>query len=174
VTKTEPAGGPRPIEASLAFGCLNPRGQPRLLGSTTSGLTVYRSKRVGLVHADTVVLHAPWIAYTKIVSGIDTWMLYVVAVNLRTNSRRVCAVGLGGPDGGRPAPYVSELALAGDGNLAWTGGNQRTSLPTVAACDATGVTVLDDGEGVNLHSLSIRGSRVSWIHSGRRRAALLP
>ncbi len=175
VSRTEPTGGTRRLEDSLAFGCLIPRGKPRLLGSTLSRLAVYRNKKIGLVDTDTFELRAPWIAYTKTISGIDTWTLYVVAINLRTNRRNVCAVGGGGPDGDRPPANVSEIALAADGTVAWTGTRlvRESYEKQVAVCSRTGEKVIDSGEGIGLHSLKLHGSTLSWTDFGETRTAQL-
>jgi hypothetical protein len=62
VTRTENSGG-NGHAVSLSFACLNPRGRPVLLGSTESGLAVYRRKHVGIVYTEPLSSRFPWVAF---------------------------------------------------------------------------------------------------------------
>jgi hypothetical protein len=44
----------------------------------------------------------------------------------------------------------------------------------IVACSATGEIVLDQGEGIELKSLELSGSTLSWTDSGERRTSRLP
>jgi hypothetical protein len=75
---------------------------------------------------------------------------------------------------------ITSVALKGNGSLGWIGASRieptsgRGSLtPVVGACDADGARVLDHGEGINLHSLELKGSTLTWMDAGETRAAVL-
>jgi hypothetical protein len=166
--------GPSQALGTFAFACLNPRGHPMLLASTEGAF--YHRKRVGTVDTKTIAIHAPWVAFARRVSYTDTSTLYVVAMNLQTTMRRVCRAG------GSFAPifssYVSDIAVTRDGTVAWIGGfthHGRLSSAKVVTCGSTGSeTTLDEGESIDLHSLKLRGSTVTWMNSGKARSAELP
>lgn len=168
--------GHHEVEVPLLFGCLAPHGHPRLLGGTSTSLAVYRGKHVGLVETKTLALAAPRVAYAKTISGVDTSTTSVVATNLRTNSSSYCSVG--GTQAPNRGPSVAGIALNAGGSLAWIGEVRVGPLSApftrkVVACDANGDHELDSGEGIDLDSLALHGSRLTWTHSGETRTATL-
>lgn len=108
-----------PFEVPLVFGCLNPRGHPRLLGSPSSSFSRYKGHLVGLLHTETLAIDAPWVAYASSATVVDAPGIGVTAVNLRTNTRRGCNVG-GGPVT-LAQPSVADVVVTRGGAIAWAG-----------------------------------------------------
>jgi hypothetical protein len=79
----------------------------------------------------------------------------------------------------RPGYQPIDLVLTASGALAWdvpraSPSCSGTSLPCrVIKSDRDGRAVLDEGFGIVLTSLELRGSTVSWIRDGIRRSATL-
>jgi hypothetical protein len=116
------------------------------------------------------VLHAPWVAGREVKRGRDTLRLAVRARNLRTGATISCPVGFGFNPGNKPS--LSGIVLKHDGSVAWIGKKGGSTL-AVGACDSTGERILDSGEGIDLESLKLHGSTVTWIYSGESRSAVL-
>lgn len=120
-----------------------------------------------------VVLNASWVAaVNRRFHGVDGISISVLTVNLRTGRGATCKVGGGSAPNRRPS--VIRIALKRDGAVAWTAERlpRAPQLDEVAACNAAGeVSVLDEGEGIDLTSLSLRGSQLRWAHSGETRSA---
>lgn len=153
----------------LLFGCLEPNGRPRLLGSARSGTQVYRHKALPFANVRTLRMHAPWVAYAAISSGVDTWSLAVRVRNLRTNARRNCPIAVTrAPERG---PSLTGIEVSGGGAVAWIG--TRDSQRQVVSCTAAGEQILDEGLGIALHSLTLRGSLLSWRDGGEAHLARL-
>jgi hypothetical protein len=60
--------------------------------------------------------------------------------------------------------------------MAWTAygyGRKSTVSREVARCTPTGTEVLDTGEGIDLHSLSLHGSTLTWTNAGSTHTASL-
>jgi hypothetical protein len=123
--------------------------------------------------------------------------LAIVAKNLLTGGARLWAVG-GRRGSPKNAPSVTDLALKRNGSVAWIA-IQRVALPVqpvyippgttlppiypprrwsyerrVVAGNRTGEqVVLDSGESIDLHSLRLHGSTLSWTDFGETRMAQL-
>jgi hypothetical protein len=170
--------GTRNVEVPLVFGCLKPRGHPRLLGSTSSGLSSYKGRLVGLLHTDTLTIRAPWTAYASSATVIDASGIGVTAVNLRTNTRRGCNVGGGVVTLAQPS--VSNVVVTRSGTIAWAGVTRpernwnEPMVNVVARCgEDLGFEVLDSGPGIELHSLALHGSTLTWTDEGETHSAAL-
>jgi hypothetical protein len=159
------------------YGCLVATGRSRLLNAPAR----LHPQSPGLqpVSIDTkiIALHAPWAAYPEQFITADTFTLVVAATNLQSGKTAYCEVP--GTRAPRRGPSVSAIVLKGDGSVAWIGEanssglDEGTLVRTVVACDSTGSRVLDSGEGIDLHSLTLRGSRLNWSDSGITRSASL-
>jgi hypothetical protein len=64
--------------------------------------------------------------------------------------------------------------------LAAAVGSEKTSVVDrrhpareVAAADTSGLTVFDEGEGIDVHSLTLHRSRLSWLDAGATRSVFL-
>ena len=172
VTRIAYPKAPNPFEEELAFACLEPAGQPRLLASISSGLSAYRGRRVGFTDLDTLALHRPRAAFAWTVSGIDTSKVFVVTLNLRTNIRVRCLIG--GRFLAKPGPSVAKIAIAAKGQAVWVKELARSSEIEVETCSRDGeVVVLDHGSGIDAQSLAVHGARASWLNEGEQRSASL-
>ena len=70
--------------------------------------------------------------------------------------------------------------LKPDGSLAWVGSTKQTLggrrgplTPEVGACDSTGEHLLDSSAGIDLQSLALHGSTLTWTDSGETHSAIL-
>ncbi len=120
-------------------------------------------------------LRAPWVAGLVSKHGRDTLRLAIGARDLRTGTFKSCAVGSGFNPGNKPS--VAGFVLKRDGSVAWIGESRVAGTgrraPAVGACDSTGEHILDSGEGIDLHSLALHGSMLTWTDAGLTRSALL-
>lgn len=162
-------------EAPLIYGCLVSSGKSRKLSPLPR-----RSGRGAPLMEAPFALNAPWVAgAVHQQTGLDTSRITVGARDLRSGRRRSCAVG-GGDHSPRSRGNVKEIVLKQNGSLAWSGHGRigdapggQFPLPEVVACDSSGEHLLDSGPGVDLHSLKLQGSRLTWTDSGETRSALL-
>jgi hypothetical protein len=118
-------------------------------------------------------LQGPWVAgvgHTR--HGIDTSQVAIKAVNLKTGAVKQCT---GWANVGHPGGKVTAIALKSNGSTAWAmvPGFRPPHVNTVAACESEGRRVLDEGEGIDLESLALNGSTVTWTDSGEMRSATL-
>lgn len=124
-----------------------------------------------------LLLRAPWAGGVLRHQGVDTYRLTVLALNVRTGSATECPAGGGSHVGGRSGTLLSWMVLSTRGSLAWTAygyGRKTTVSREVASCTTTGTQVLDSGEGIDLHSLKLNGSTLTWTNGGERQSATLP
>lgn len=161
-------------QVPLVFGCVKPAGHPRLLGSTSSSFAV--TERIGLMHPETLVSAAPWVAYPLLETGGGYSSLMVITTNLRTNARGDCSAG--GAVAREPVPSVSDIALGRAGSVVWAGESnfdtRYAMVPMVVSCAYwSGERVLESGAGIDLHSLSLHGSILTWMNEGATRSAVL-
>jgi hypothetical protein len=108
--------------------------------------------------------------------GVDTFRLSVRAINLRTGAPVECEAG-GGSAVFKTATLVKRVLLSQTGAIVWGSKttHRREELGRqIIVCTETGTEVLDEGQGIDLSSLKLRGGAVSWIDSGVRRTAVLP
>jgi hypothetical protein len=127
-------------------------------------------------------LAAPWAAGAVTEqTGRDSHRLSVTARNLHSGQRKSCFVA-SGSHSPRSTGRVTSIVLKSNGSLAWCGHARfgesdeiRRHFPTreVVACDSQGERLLDSGPGIDLHSLSLHGSTLTWTNAAETRTALL-
>jgi hypothetical protein len=121
-------------------------------------------------------LDAPWAAGgVGQQTGRDSRENSISARNLRSGQRKSCYVGNGHSP--RASGGVRSIVLKRNGSFAWSGhsriGEGELTPPKVVACDSAGEHVLDSGPEIDLHSLKLHGSMLTWTDSGETRSALL-
>ncbi len=127
-------------------------------------------------------LTVPWAAGAVTLSrGRDAHGLSVAARNLQTGQIKSCLVG-GGHGSPRSTGGVGSIALKRNGSLAWAGharigqsGEIERQFPPreIVACDSEGERLLDSGESIDLYSLKLHGSKLTWTDAGETRSATL-
>jgi hypothetical protein len=133
---------------------------------------------VSYADIEPVALNAPWVAYPESIRGRDTSRLKVAVKNLRTGATLYCQAGFRIAPASRP--HLTGIGLKRDASLAWIGESRPPPssgrgplVPVVGVCDSTGSRVLDSGEGIDLHSLKLHGSTLTWTDEGETRSATL-
>lgn len=170
-----PLAGParkRAPEGARVYGCLFAAGRPVLLGRTFAFLDHAR------VETDAFALHAPRVAYAETFMGVDFNRVHLVVRDLRTGKVEQ------EQDAAPKTPLVesftsvADIELTGTGAVAWS--SEKTSMVDrrhpareVAATDSSGLTVLDEGEGIDVHSLTLPRSKLSWLDGGVPRSVFL-
>ncbi len=161
------AGGLNPLEPGRperVYGCLVSTGRSIKLSPLP------RTSRWGApVMYGPFALDAPWAAGgVGQQTGRDSRENSISARNLRSGQRKSCYVGNGHSP--RASGGVRSIVLKRNGSFAWSGHSRIGEVtggelppPKVVACDSTGEHVLDSGPGIDLHSLKLQGSRLTWI-----------
>ncbi|HVC06146.1 MAG TPA: hypothetical protein VND98_00975 [Solirubrobacterales bacterium] len=162
--------GSEPPETDRIFACLVSGGVVRKLSPL--GKSKFRPPMMGAPF----VLRAPWVAGLVSEHGRDTLRLAIGARDLRTGAFRSCEVGFGFNGGNKPS--VAGIVLKRDGSVAWIGKSRvpgtTQRAPEVGVCSVNGEeAVLDSGEGIDLHSLELHGSTLTWANSGVTHYAVL-
>jgi hypothetical protein len=99
--------------------------------------------------------------------------VYVAVVDLRTGARREFSIP---PDqlNGNSAPVVHRaLVLSANGSIAWIGCVDCSKGYEVHVADRTGARVVDSGPGIDVDSLRLSGTTVTWTNGGAVRSAAL-
>ncbi len=129
---------------------------------------------------ETLVLRAPWVAYSIASVGIDVGRSGISVRNLRTGAETQSYAAVTMP--AKPVPEsfttAAKIVLQTDGDVAWVGreisiGSQIPRLQ-VELGDSAGLSVLDEGPGIDPNSLSLSGSMLSWSNAGVTHEAELP
>ncbi len=159
-----------PTEIQRIFGCLVSTGRSRKLSPILLG------RRDSESMSAPFVLQAPWIAGAGWrLRGVDGVTLTARAVNLRTGVSKDCFVGARPGTVGR----LISIVLKRNGSLGWAGNGQfgppvrKPPVHEVVVCDSEGERLLDSGAGINLHSLALHGSTLTWTNAGVTRTAVL-
>ncbi len=172
------------------------RGRVYTLSNHTSGpktqstygclFTTGHSWRLGRAHgfasldSETLVLRSPWVAYSETISGEDSSASTILVKSLRTGHVSHTYPAVTQRSGVESATRVAHIALKGNGSVAWIG--EETSIPPgpgslrlrqVDIADSAGFSVVDQGDGIDPHSLKLHGLRLSWKDSGVTRSAVL-
>jgi len=66
--------------------------------------------------------------------------------------------------------------LKPDGSVGWIGEARvggKYHVPEVGVCDEIGGSILDSGEGIDLNSLKLNGSTLTWTTSGEMHSVVL-
>lgn len=150
------------------FGCLKNIGEARLLNAPGEQEGYWFG-----VDEHALAIHAPLVAYAFTAYYLDSHATFVRVRNLNGNSTvRGCPAGRGLAP--RRQPRVGGIVLNARASVAWSVEGGTFGNPfAVVACDSAGQHVLDSGEGIDLESLSLQNSVVSWLDDGSRREARL-
>jgi hypothetical protein len=185
-------GGGEPVWTTRVYGCLFPK------GSRDWQLSPRDTRRSPRLLGKTVLLNAPWSGGVMRTLGGDSFILSVRARNLRTGSSNECEVGARAY--GHFVSHVASVAkvvLSPSGTLAWSGYGvireyevpasgvqyfppstpyfQRLEIgKEVVRCSADSREVLDSGEKLNLASITLRGSKLTWTNAGQPKTSQLP
>jgi hypothetical protein len=105
--------------------------------------------------------------------GQDATRVYVTSLDVRTGKGRRCLIGSADRSG--QLPSVRLLLIDNAGALAWAAITPSPTgrAPLIGACDSQGNRVLDSGAGVEIKSVELRGSTLSWTNAGGPRSAQL-
>jgi hypothetical protein len=156
-------GGPTSTQAVNA--CLKPLGPPRRLGPARPNGKFFASSMPGPFG-----LAAPWAGgYEVRTTGQDGFLIFASARNLRTQHWHRCFVN--GAD--RPLSSPHELLMTQNGNMAWATTVPGSSDKAVGVCDGAGRRIVARGTNIEVDSLRLRGSILSWTESGVSRSAEL-
>lgn len=150
------------------------------LFSTRHWWRLDRPKGWSSLNRETLVLRAPWVAYSITSMGIDSGGSGISVKNLRTGAETQTygAVTLPPFRGPETFTSIAKIVLQDDGNVAWIGrevsiGNQTPRLQ-VELGNSAGLSVLDEGPDIAPDSLSLDGSTLTWSNAGVTRTAELP
>jgi hypothetical protein len=153
------------------LGCVEPSGRATQISPSRAG-----KFRTQLVRP--IVVNRAWVAAAQLTqAGRDTHGLAVVSRDLRTRQIKKCNVGSG--QSPSQAGKVVRVVLTGNGSVAWAGrgrvglATKKVPIPQIVACDHNRQRILDSGEGLQLTSLSLHGSSVTWLNSGVEHSATL-
>ena len=169
--------GTEPPKSARIFGCLFSVGRPWQLNAVPRH-SVFGEARGISVDDASLILKDQQVAYPEYFYGVDSSVLAVTTKSLRTGQVTYCKVGFRiAPS---RTPKVSGIELTRRGSVAWIGRSrpQHSSgrdplTPEVGACDSTGSHILEAGEQIDLHSLALRGSTLSWENAGVVHTAVL-
>ena len=162
--------GSDPPWTERIFGCLRSSQHPWQL----SPQDVRQSPRLV---AKTAALSRPWAGGLMVLLGVDTHRYTVRARNLRTGALTECEAG-GGNAIFKSNTDVKKLVLTVGGAIAWSTERVQRGLNSsgkeILACGANGKQVLDAAEDIDLSSLEVHGTTLTWLDSGTRRRAEVP
>jgi hypothetical protein len=155
-------GGTAPV-----LSCLKSSGKSRRLGP------LQRLGKSASVRGP-FALKATWTgAVEERKAGTNSAKVFVISQDARTGKTRRCLVGSGDRPGRFPA--VRHLFIDKTGALAWGAftASPTGQAPEIGVCDSQGNRILDSGAGVEIDSLELRGSVLSWVNAGGPRSAVL-
>ncbi len=151
------------------YGCSGTSGKRSTLGKRTSCL--------GTERAGPVTLTGQLVAYGVQICGVDTGFAQVVVRRLSDGKRLTSAPAFTGPLGAEPFQSVDSLVLKADGAVAWiaTGRSLAThsSHRQVQSEDKNSQKLLDSSGSIQLGSLRLNGSTLTWKRGGKTRSASL-
>jgi hypothetical protein len=156
-----------PGPATPFYGCLKSSGKSGRIGpvkrggeeASMSGPFGFKSTWAGAVESR----HA----------GDTTWV-YAAARNIQADYGKRCLVG--GSDQAGRLPAMRTLLIDDKAEaLVWAviTPSPTGRAPLIGACDTRGARVLDSGAGVEIKTLELHGSTVSWEDAGGPRSAQL-
>jgi hypothetical protein len=160
---------PGPFGQTRTYGCLFSSGRSWSLSPKS---------RFTRLDPETVVLRAPWVAYSEATNAVDNAVAAIFVRNLRTGrvaQRHPAVTEVSGPEN---FSSVAQIVLNDTGAVAWIGEENSITaggllLRQVEIGDSAGFSVADQGAGIEPRSLELHGSTLSWIDSGTVRSALL-
>jgi hypothetical protein len=156
-------------------------GQTRTYGclfSTGRSWSLSPKSRFTHLNPETVVLRAPWVAYSETTIAVDNAAAAIFVRNLRTGHLAQSHPAVTEVSGPENHSSVTQIALTGYGAVAWIGEESSISagglvLRQVEIGDSAGFSVADQGAGIDPQSLELHGSTLSWTNSGTAHSALL-
>jgi hypothetical protein len=132
------------------------------------------------LNRETLVLQAPWVAYSITSMGIDSGGSGISVKNLRTGAETQTYGAVTLPPFRSPETFtsVAKIVLQGDGDVAWIGrevsvGVEQPRLQVELGGPA-GFSVLDEGPAIDPKSLTLSGSILTWSNAGVTHTAELP
>jgi hypothetical protein len=184
-------GGGEPAWTTRIYGCLS------LRGSHDWQLSPRDTRHSPRLLTKTILLNAPWSGGVMRSAGGDSYSLSVRARNLRTGFSNECEAGAGRFPRSVGNASVAKAVLSPSGTLAWSGygvireyegpvsGVQYFPSSTpyfvraesgdeIVVCSAGSREVLDSGEKLDLASIRLRGSTLTWTNAGQPKKAQLP
>jgi hypothetical protein len=124
-----------------------------------------------------VALSGSVAAYGVMRCGVDTGEAQVAVRRLTDGKLLHTAEATSHVPGPEAYQSVGSVVVRTDGAVAWIGAARsiisRRRLVEVHRLDRRGGAILDQGAGIAASSLRLRGLRLSWTDSGRRRSATL-
>jgi len=153
--------------ASIVFGCVRGSRKTSRIGP------IPPAGRKAVVHGP-ITVNGKWVAAVEErPDGATGWRVYVTSRNAGTSKGRHCLIGSG--DSKSKAPAVRVVLMNANGGLAWAAITPTPNgrAPIIGACDSQGNRVLDSGAGVEIKTLELHGSTVSWENAGGPRTARL-
>lgn len=151
-------------------------------GCSTTGPRSYRlgaaARTVREGSVGPVALAGVHVAYGLSQFGVDTVSAQVIVRNLGTGVRLRSESATTHALGVEFFQSVAAVVVKPDGAVAWIGQGGSIIHPgrreiEVNRADSRGQALLDSGTGIDVRSLRLRGSTVSWRHAGRVRSASL-
>lgn len=160
------APGPSQGRAAPFYGCLKSSGKSSRIGPVKRGGNASMSGPFGF--------RSTWAGAIESLQIGDTTWIYAAARNIQSDYGRRCLVGSADQAGQLPAVRV----LLIDDNteaLAWAAITPSPTghAPLIGACDTRGTRVLDSGAGVEIKTLELHGSTLSWGNAGGPQTAQL-
>lgn len=153
--------------AQVVFGCI--RGSKK---TSRIGPIVKAGQKAAM--RGPIALNGKWVgAVEERPDGGSGRKIFVASRKIGTGKSRRCLIGSGDPQGKAPAVRV---VLIGDaGALAWGAITPTPDgrAPIIGACDSHGNRVLDSGAGVELNSMSLSNSTLTWTDAGGTRSERL-
>jgi hypothetical protein len=151
------------------YGCADRAGKSYRLG--TSGFCT-GADRVG-----PVALSGEVAAYGVQRCGVDTGTAQTVVRRLSDGAVLHTAPATSRFPGAESYQSLTAVVVKADGAVAWIGEARsiigRGVVIEVHRYDGGGQAQLDHGTGIAARSLRLRGSRLSWLHAGHTRTAIL-
>jgi hypothetical protein len=162
---------------------------PRLFGCLAGTLHSYRLNatpkhpifgegRSVSVSSEAISIAAPRVSYAETFYGVDTSVLAIAIKDLSKGTTAYCKVAF--TEAPAPKPVVTKIAISATWSVGWIGRSRpvqqsgRSPLtPSVGACDSAGSRVIESGNGLDLQSLTLRGSRLTWLNGGKQHSAKL-
>lgn len=125
-----------------------------------------------------ISIAAPRVSYAETFYGVDTSVLAVVVKDLSKGTAAYCRVAF--TEAPAPRPAVTKIALSATWSVGWIGRSRtmqqsgRSPLtPTVGVCDSAGSRVIESGNGLDLHSLALHGTQLTWLNGGQQHSTRL-
>jgi hypothetical protein len=157
------------LRSEVKYGCLRASGVSRSLGPIRSGDGVWRASMPG-----PFAVNAPSVGGIEArVVGQDTVRLFTAARNVRSGKATHCL--LGGADRPGQLPLVRRVMLDPEGSVIWVA-IMRLGVagPAIGVCESAGSPrILGMGSGIDVASVSLQGSTLTWLDAGVRQSRVV-